>query len=76
MEFIAFTAEAPQQAALSELTTVGSANPESNPKLDAIQQQFNAFSADHSHTIVYSNPKWWAKNLDQATASYTTWKVG
>jgi putative spermidine/putrescine transport system substrate-binding protein len=76
MDFISFAGQAEQQAALTELTTVGSANPKSSPKLDQLQQDMNAFSPAHEKTLVYSDVKWWAENLDNATSLYSAWKVG
>lgn len=76
-KFLAFVMEEPQQTSVTETTGpgIGSVNPDSKPKYNKIQQETNPFAPEHADGLVYTDPKWWGKNVDKAYEKFTKWQV-
>jgi putative spermidine/putrescine transport system substrate-binding protein len=76
MKLIAFAARDEPSANFAQMASVQPVNEEIKPRFDKIQQQIDAFSPEHRHSVVRSDAAWWGKNLDAVIRRYTAWLTG
>lgn len=72
MEFINFAVQPEPQAKMTEGIGYGPANKHAKPDVDDLMGQFVPSGQDNG-TGIQRDMKWWAENLEEATAKWTAW---
>lgn len=75
-KLIRFASRPEQAAAFARISAAGPANVAAKPRLDALQQQVDAFGPKHADRLVYSDADWWAKNHSRVVDRWSKWQIG